>query len=844
MIRDTLKHSNTHSNAFFISKRRTVTKTAIANLKQNKSRNILIGIAIFLTAFLLVLVPNVGFATMNLEFEGVSQTLPTFHVMYREVGEKEAQMLKRHSEAECAGLRGDVGEVVLQDGTALLTYMDEEARKLQKITLEEGHFPEKENEIVVQEGLLKKLGVEAEIGDMVTLPYQIYEDGGLSWQYTDTFQIVGFEPTTEYSVQNEMFGCLVSEAFYEAHVPETGREYRVVLRIAEADQMNADQIEQKAKELGGAYGILPANVVMNKEYIVANYVDPEFYMGIVCIMLVIILAGMITIYGIYYVSMITKVQEFGQLRAIGATKRQIRRIVLLEGMCTAGTAIPAGLLLGTLLAPVCVRMLYGRVDNGNIRTAVIRESLKSGGVQMINGWLILLAAIVSFATVYLSLLRPMYLAAKISPVEAMRYAGNTDRRKKTRKGYEAVSVGKLTCINLGRNKKRTVLTIVTLSLTGIFYVMISTILACADPKEMAKENIQETFQIQIESWEDDKEHPERSWKVIQKGNPFTEAFKEEILAIDGVEKIEMKSYLAAKEKELKIEGEEVFLSVGGLDDSHSREMEAGLTEGDVTWEELKQAKGTKVIAAVPSYFSLNYPVQVGDTFKLVYFDGEKEVTKKVEVAGIGEYDRGVTEDTFIMPKETVDGLVTSDLSYAMEIEADPEKYSEVESALQRIIESRELFEMKSYGDLLKENETTVQFIGTVCYMLIGILSVIGILNLINTMINSIYVRRKELGILQAIGLSDRQLIRMLQMESMVYTAGTLLLSVTIGGGAGYAVFRYAKEQGLYVGNVYHYPVVQTVILVIIILVIQIVLTYAVNKNFRRQNLIDRIRFSE
>ena len=180
----------------------------------------------------------------------------------------------------------------------------------------------------------------------------------------------------------------------------------------------------------------------------------------------------------------------------------------------------------------------------------------------------------------------------------------------------------------------------------------------------------------------------------------------------------------------------------------------------------------------------------------------------------------------------------------MEIEADPEKYSEVESALQRIIESRELFEMKSYGDLLKENETTVQFIGTVCYMLIGILSVIGILNLINTMINSIYVRRKELGILQAIGLSDRQLIRMLQMESMVYTAGTLLLSVTIGGGAGYAVFRYAKEQGLYVGNVYHYPVVQTVIPLFIILVIQIVLTYAVNKNFRRQNLIDRIRFSE
>lgn len=822
----------------------TITKTAFANLKQNESRNILVGIAVFLTTLLLAIVPNVGVATINLEFAAVNRVLPTFHVMYREAGEEEAQTLKRHEEVECAGLRADAGEIVLPDGTALLTYMDEEALSLQKITLEEGRFPEKENEIVLQEGLLKELGVQAGIGDTVTLPYQIYEEGGMSYEQTAEFLIVGFEQTTEYSVKKKMFGCLVSQSFYDSHVPKEEREYRVVLRLAEADHMNADDIEMRAKALGEAYGILPANIVMNREYIVANYADPELYMGVAWIMLIIVIAGVITIYSIYYVSMITKVQEFGRLRAIGATKRQIRRIVLQEGMLVAGIAIPAGALLGTVSVPFCVRMLYGRIDNTDAMTKTVKALLRGGKVPMINGWLVLLAAAVSILTVYLSLIRPMRLASKISAVEAMRYDGNQNPKKKIRKGYETISVRKLTGINLGRNKKRTITTIVTLSVTGIFYVIISTILSCADPKQMTKENMQESFRIEIESWEEDKANPQRSWKVIQKNNPFTEALKEEILAIDGVESIEMKSRLEAKEADLKIGGEEVLLHVGGLDDSHSKEIEEGLIEGDVTWEELKAAGGSKVIAAVPSYFSLNYPVKVGDKFDLVYFDGEKEVTKNVEVAGIGEYTRGVIENTFIMPKETVDGLVTSDLSYTMEIKTDPEKYSAVESALQSIVEEQELFELESYRDLLKENETSVQFLSILCYTFIGILSAIGILNLINTMINSIYIRKKELGILQAIGLSDRQMIQMLRLESMVYTVGTLLLSVTIGGGAGYAAFQYAKNNGLYVGNVYHYPFVQTGILIVVILAIQLALTYAVNKNFKKQNLIDRIRFSE
>ena len=66
-------------------------------------------------------------------------------------------------------------------------------------------------------------------------------------------------------------------------------------------------------------------------------------------MLIIVAAGVITIYSIYYVTMGERVQEFGKIKAIGATQMQLRRIVLLEGLFVAGIAIPLGLLVGTIL---------------------------------------------------------------------------------------------------------------------------------------------------------------------------------------------------------------------------------------------------------------------------------------------------------------------------------------------------------------------------------------------------------------------------------------------------------------------------------------------------------------
>ena len=118
------------------------------------------------------------------------------------------------------------------------------------------------------------------------------------------------------------------------------------------------------------------------------------------------------------------------------------------------------------------------------------------------------------------------------------------------------------------------------------------------------------------------------------------------------------------------------------------------------------------------------------------------------------------------------------------------------------------------------------------------------LNLVNTMINSVRVRKKELGMIQAIGMSDSQLMKMLQLEGLFYTMGTLFISVGLGSLAGYPVFLYAKNQGLFEISAYHYPVKVAVIVAVALLLVQLLLAAGISRSVRKDSIIERIRFSD
>ena len=151
----------------------------------------------------------------------------------------------------------------------------------------------------------------------------------------------------------------------EQEQPENMRRYRVMLRIANAGSMNTVQIEETYNKIAKEAGISETNVVDNRTYLAANYIDPALYTGIAGILLIVVLAGIMTIYSLYYITMVYKVQEFGKIKALGATKGQIRQIVFREGILVAFMAIPAGLIAGSIAAGIGYRFLISAYGTDN-----------------------------------------------------------------------------------------------------------------------------------------------------------------------------------------------------------------------------------------------------------------------------------------------------------------------------------------------------------------------------------------------------------------------------------------------------------------------------------------------
>ena len=806
------------------------TRVAYCNMRHYKSKNILIGIAIILTTLLLFVIPSIGKDMVEVNFAVINKIYPTWHALYRNVDESTVMKLAAHHDVKTYGLRSDAGYMNLEDATVSMMYMDRTGMELYKVKLKEGQLPQKENDIVVSKGILEALGQNGKIGDTITVPYQILKDDGLDYTKEKDFRICGFLADNESSKEQKQYTSLVSEAFLKAEIPVEQVKYRFLLQVnGQKGNTTADYTET-IQNIARQFGISEDDMNINKEYLAANYVDPATIPVIVGIMLIVVLAGIITIYSVYYVSMNQRVREFGKLKAIGATKRQLRQIVLREGMGVALFAIPIGLLIGTVAVKVVLLQFVEHAKDSNVLITEAYKVVAKGEVQLYYWWIYLLAIAVTLCTVYLSLMKPMRMAAKVSEIEAMRYQGGSKRQKSSRKGYQFLNIGRLTKRNLAENKKKSTITIVSMAVTGIFVMMVATVLSCANPMESAKSSIVGQYEISPIVESGNKEHPEYEWAEVQKNNPLNEGLKQQIEELDGVERVDV--FTALKVSGGPFEEKIGTEFINGVPEEYAEELKKGITEGNVTYEELKS--GDKVI--LDRALLHWYPdIKVGDKLKLNIHDGDNTFQKEIEVAAIGEYGTGLTNyNCLIMAKEGAEKLTINNSSSYFQVIADKDYDEALEASLQAIVDGSGRLQMRTWKNEYDTWENAIQMTRGACYAFIIILAAISIMNLINTMINSVHVRKKELGMMQAIGMSDRQLMKMLQLEGIFYTVGTLIISIGVGSLAGYPLFLYAKRTGMFDISTYHYPVTAAIIIILTLFVIQMLLAI----------FIERIRFSE
>lgn len=823
-----------------------INRVALANTKYHKGKNLLSGIAIILTSVLVFLITSIGLGVVNVQNAAVNKVYPTWHAMYRQVSEENMGKIAQHDLIGEYGLRQDVGESVLnKDDFVLISYLDNGAQKLAKQTFTKGHAPKKGNDAVLSRDALKTLGYpNAKIGDTIKIPIQIYEADGMGLQQEKTFRLTGFSPDIKNESDEKIFSMLVSKDFMEEVIPKKQRSYRMMIRLNETAATSTDAIKEQAKEIGKNFDVTEDNIVENSDYLFANYIDPAFYSWMAIIVGIILIAGALTIYSIYYVSLINKVQEFGKLAALGATKRQIRQIILRENLIVAGLSIPAGLLIGIAAVKFVFFQLISSISSEQAMTKEMRQVLDNGEVSLILPWIIAMTIGVTLLTVILASLKPMRQASKIMPIEAMRYTGQMQGSKKQRKGFIDLNLLRLANANLSRNKKRTMVTIFSLGMIGILFVVISTVFSCMNPKQAARDTIAEDYCMSIASREGDKMRPELKWTVIQQNNPLNNKVINKIKAIDGVEKVDAFQSITGEVPSVKDPGTDkpMSLSIGGISKDQMALINRDIEKGHATYEELNS--GDKVIAT--GYILANYPeIKIGDTLTFKFFDGDRTFEKDMTIIGGGSFAQSVTNfDNFLMSNEAIKKLSKNNLTYYVNIKAAKGKIKTVQSAIENIEEGNELFRLESYEEVLKQWEDTLQLTAGAGYAIMLVLAIVGIMNLINTTIDSILSRKKELGVMQAIGMSNQQMKKMLRTEGFVYAGGIILLAGGLGSILGYLVYLYAESHSLMQIKVYQYPLIQVLLMILLVVIVQLILTYATTTIVNKETVIKRIQASE
>lgn len=834
----------------------TVFHLAWQRLGYNKSRTLLTGIAILLTTMLLTAIGTVGVAILDMNRQIYS--LSDYHASFNGLTSKQVQTLSSHIRVEALQTSETFADIKNGKMNGVLTFTnvlrDDRAETADSnthaLTLEEGHYPEAENEICSSPVFFRRVGADPVVGGKVTLSFRVNGKGEIQ---TKEFIISGLMPDVEIDEGIDdsrlMWAAHVSKSLLQAY-EDAGlyeAEPDATLRVYGEEELTFDEMKERILSVAADIGLEELHVNLNKEYL-STVTDPgtETIAIIAAICLIVIFFSALVIYSIYYVGVITDVQEIGKLKALGASRHQIAGMFYWQGAIVSAIAIPAGLLIGFLLPYFLFPLVLWAYQSGSAISSYSRDAVEAvtGQIHMFSLPVLFAAAAASLATVVVSLQKPIRMAKKVSPVEAIRYQENTTDQK-NRRGHHTVRVSTLTFANLTRNKRRTAVTILTMGLSCVLFICVSAVLSSVSAEDIARWNIPKgDFRISLKyARYYDKEYPENNLDNLVQKNYFNDAFLSQLLSIEGVEKVERAPGIILSSTDMESAMYEDYdgrqpLSYFTREDV--AELSAYLQQGSIDYDRMT---ANNEIVCTHVYSFEQYGLSIGDTFPLTLHDGSREIPFTTTLTALTQPDSDFSY--LIMTEDTWNSLeLTCDPTTDIYLYADNEHYDSVKETLLKIVSENEYFTMNAMDVELKIGHSSIDLFRNPVYLLLSLIAVIGFINLINTMITSIVTRKKELGILQALGLSDRQLVRMLSGEGLVFTAGTLLISLTLGNFFGYLFYKWAKQEHLMGISRYHYPLWQSICLALVLLGGQLLITLFIGQKMKKESLIERIRNQE
>ncbi|MGN0395276.1 MAG: ABC transporter permease [Coprococcus sp.] len=451
-----------------VKNRKCIRRLSFRSIWASRKRNIIAIIAIILTTLLFT-----ALFTVSMSINSSYQTY-TFrqiggynHGTFKDVTDEQIAAISAHSKVKATGERKLIS--VLSDGVfskvpAEISFMEENCAKWSYAEPTEGRLPQSGMEIAMDTNALSLLGIDRKLGAEVTLTYTVEDVNMKKYEKTDTFNLVGWweyddiSPVHYINVSEEYVDSVETEAVAAGLDP-----FYSDLNVMMASSVDIrGQMEQVDKDLGYSWENRneadSARIGVNwgyTSYQLGESMDAGMILAIVSLLVLVIFTGYLIIYNIFQISVTGDIRFYGLLKTIGVTPKQLRRIIRQQALFLCVIGIPVGLLLGYVI--------------GAVLTPVVMKNTSLGAdVSTISTspFIFVVAALFALVTVLLSCARPGRIAAKVSPVEATKYTEAVQGKKK-RRVTRGAKVYQMAFANLGRNKKKTILVIISLALSVV-----------------------------------------------------------------------------------------------------------------------------------------------------------------------------------------------------------------------------------------------------------------------------------------------------------------------------------------------------------------------------------------
>lgn len=861
-----------------VNNRKVIRNLSRKSYAAARTRNIIATIAIMLTATLFTALFTIGSGFVEtLQRQTMRQSGGDYHgtikCLTREQYEKLRQdpLIKECADAMLVADRIENEEFLKRHVEAW--YYPESYYPHCFFEILDGRAPKAADEILLDEESMRLLGMEPYAGQQVTLQMMVKKSKGIVEDRTFTVAgVIKSDPAL-----NTGF-AIVTQAYLDAHAEELVFTFYEDYSLTGTIRMdilfdNSWDIQGKLFQviLNAGYSI----DMSDPDYIDSNgnwaYVSDGIdlmtagsVLGGLCL---ILLTGYLIIYNIFQISVIRDIRYYGLLKSIGTTGRQIRKIIHRQALRLGLTGLLPGLLIGFFLGKIVVPKF------------VALSSMSGDEIMVSVKPLIFIgASLFTLLTVRISAGKPARIAAKVSPVEAVRYTEGSRGRNRQKRSTDGGRLWRMALSNFGRSKQKCILVVLSLSLAVVLLNSVVTVTHSFDLDAYLKSfvtsdflianakyfNPMETYRGFSEDQIMEENLSESFIEACEAQNGFLEGGRLYAYGNVGLRKScwtptdhfardadgNLGEYWNGEFYALnEWDADSYLVYLYGMEDFFYKQLEVYAGESDVNVIREKLKSGKYVVCSVETddgkVMADRMKHQPGDRIILTYGDGQErefEVLSIIKENVNGMTSRGgwIGNFCYYADAEIFKEMASDKFLMSYGFNAEDEKEADIEAFIRDYTTTTEpimSYESKmSLMDEFSDMKKLILLVGGVLALIIGI---IGILNFINAMLTGMVTRQREFATLEAVGMTRRQLLRMLVLEGVYYAAATVLCSVGLGSLFSVTVLR-AMVNGMWFLQ-YQFRIVPALVAAPILLVLGVLVPMAAFRFEKMESVVERLR---